>query len=68
MTPAQETALTIGICLAYGLMLLSLPFLDTAGRILLERWIDHKHAQRRAALEAIERRHQAADGRLYGEE
>jgi len=65
VTPAQETVLTVGICLAYGLMLCSIPFLDIAGRFMLERWIAHQHARR---LEAAERRNQVAHGRAYGEE
>jgi len=65
VTIAQETTLTVGICLAYGLMICSIPFLDIAGRFVLERWIAHQHARR---LEVAERRNQVADGRAYGEE
>lgn len=65
MTPDQVTALTVTVCVGYGLVLLSIPFLDIAGRFLLGRWVDRRRA---ANLDAAERRHQACDGRVYGEE
>lgn len=58
----------IMIAVGYGGMLLSLPILGALGRVVIVKWLDREDATRRARLAVIERRHQAADGREYGEE
>jgi hypothetical protein len=56
------------VAVAYGGILLSIPILNVIGRGFLVRWLDRRAAKQRADLEAIERRHQAPDDRVYGEE